>query len=263
MGCGSWLALLAGRRPGTRPRWAAAGARLGGPGSGSRGEVGGARHAEAQGSLRPRAGVGDPDPGRHRDPRGGQRPRPGGLHEEPRVPPEIHAVQAPVDSQRLGQASRPRAQLGVAPGRRAPPAHGVEPLGGLEGAHEHGDPFPLRPTHDVQAVVQSVDGVHVGVAAGQPHGGVARRASAAEGVAGPVRRPQVGLGFDDRAGQAPPAHHAHQALAEQPAGHAHRIACEGGEPPRHPRPPAATGPGSGARASRGRPGGPPPRPRSS
>ena len=87
--------------------------------------------------------------------------------------------------------------------------------------------------------MQAVDQVDVGVAARQVQALVAGRPAAAPGVAGPVRRAQVGLGLDQPDDQP---------LAVEPA---HQIAPQ--QLPRHRLGGAAVeGAGQGAEAAHGR-----------
>ena len=95
----------------------------------------------------------------------------------------------------------------------------------LQRAHEDRLGHALGPGHEVEAVVDPVDEVHVGAARGAEHGLRPRR-EPAPGVGGPVLGAAVGLHLDQPAPARLAVQLAHEQLAEEVLGDHHRVAGE-------------------------------------
>ncbi len=192
----------------------------------------------------------DPDPRPPRD----RRVITGGAKLERRLV-ERQAVVRCCDPERLREAAGARAEQARVV-EAAPLAHLVEPVRRLERAHERGR---RGAAHQVQAPVDAVGAIDVGVARRAEHGGVAG-GRAAERVRGGVL-PVVGLDLDD-----PPAHSVHeQRHADQLGRDVVHAAGEELRPELHGASHRSSeGPGRGRRSPRRRPrtGGRPRRSRS-
>ncbi len=111
-------------------------------------------------------------------------------------------MQLAADAQRLAQPARPGAQesqLGQAPAL----LHHCQPLQRLYRPQQYTGAVAGRPAHQVQAPVQAIRAVHIGMAWRPKHGRIARR-----GATKAVRSRVVlviGLGFHNS-----PAHAIHQ-----------------------------------------------------
>jgi len=122
------------------------------------------------------------------------------------------AVQGAVDLQRAADQARPRAAADAGPR--------------LQRADEDGVGHALIPGDEVEAVVEAVDEVHVGVARRPVHHPRAGGQPAARRVGGQVLRTEVSLDLDQAAPQPAPVHLADQQLAEQIAGNLEGVARE-------------------------------------
>src|SRR6185295_1903887 len=89
--------------------------------------------------------------------------------------------------------------------------HALDPEARLERPYQHGPRLAVAAGDDVEAVVDSIDEVDVGVARRTEHHGVARRGSG-PGVARGVLGSAVGLDLDDA-----PRHHTVPVAVDQPA----------------------------------------------
>jgi hypothetical protein len=133
-------------------------------------------------------------------------------------------VELLADGEAAAEIPRPRKQprrrdlrrTGRNAARLADQRLAVEDLGGAE---QYRDPGARLAGHDVEAEVDAVDPVDVGVTPREVHGLVARRPPAGEGVARPVVRTEVGLDLDDPRAHAAAPELALELAAEQVARH--------------------------------------------
>jgi hypothetical protein len=105
------------------------------------------------------------------------------------------AVLRPRDAQGLAQATRAGAEL---PHRldAAPCPHDLQPGGGLDRPDQHGTAQRLGTADGVEAPVQAVGAIDIGVPGWTEHGGIARR-TAPMAVRGGILM-VIGLGLDDQ-----------------------------------------------------------------
>ena len=103
-------------------------------------------------------------------------------------------------------------------------AHQIHSLERLDGPHEHGRRPTLRFRDKVQAVVHTVDKVHVGIAGRTEHDGISFR-PAESSMGGQIVGTDVGLDFNDPANSYAGEVLSDQSAADQGAGH--RLAVAG------------------------------------
>src|SRR5690606_29451009 len=198
----------------------------------SAGDPGVAAYEEAQGPV---DGARDPDPGTDRDLAGVYRLP---FEDQERRPVQRMAILPPRDPHRRGELARTVGEGAIGAIVAAAPAHGIQPLEGLDCPDEHGGRVPLRAGDDVQAPVHAVDPVDVGDPRRPEHRLVARRAAdALRRVRRRVVRPDVRLGFDDAPRRRCTAEGRNQNGAEE-------VACDllGGSIVETPRKRSASGP---------------------
>jgi hypothetical protein len=124
-------------------------------------------------------------------------------------------VQPAIDGQRLAQLGWPIEQVAVLLSG-APGSHYLHTFHGICRPDQHRRRKTCSLCDRIQTVVQAVNQIDVGQAAGAIHGPVAR-AGAAGGMAGQIVLTHVSLDLADTAGQPLPIHHAHQGASQQVA----------------------------------------------
>jgi hypothetical protein len=143
-------------------------------------------------------------------------------HKEP-LARQVLPVHLPINPERPAKTSRTAGQM-LFPLRLCSLAHQRDPFDGRQCPHQDalGDPFFTR--LKIQAKVQTIDQVYIGVPAGGGEENLrAPGASAAEGVRGRIAQPQVSLGLHDDPSGLSGRGAADDFAAEQVASHRLRV----------------------------------------